>query len=244
MSDASVHIAAWEAAGLLDHATADRLRATEVDAIEHPVPGDAGPAGRTRSAAAAMFGPPVTIAEVFAYLGGAFLVAAWSAFMSRIAGSSADSEITIGTMALIAAAVLAGLGVWLRGRGERSSRAAGIAFLLATSYVAAAAASFGSAAHIEWPMIGVVSAAAALAVAAILRVVHPSVLTQVGVLAWLTGLAAAGLAWIQFAFFETSPDIRERIRSGPDDPGRRFGRVVARDRRAHRAHRPRRGARG
>jgi hypothetical protein len=215
MSDASAHIGAWEAAGLIDHATADRLRAAEVDAAELPDAGEDTSVGGPRSAAAAMFGPGVTIPEVFGYLGGAFLVAAWSAFMARTAGSSANSEVALGIMALIAAAALAGLGSWLRGRGERATRAAGVAFLVATSYAAAAAASFGSGAGIEWPTIAVVSAAAALAVAAILRMLHPSVLTEVGVLVWLTALAASGLAWIQSSFFaDTFAD--DTGSSGPD----------------------------
>ena len=220
MSDAGTHIAAWEAAGLIDPATADRLRAADTEG-----PGRAEPeatatatAVRPRSAAAAMFGPAVSISEVFGYLGGAFLLAAWSSFMARAAGSSEDGEVAFGVMALIAAAALTGLGLTLRARDERASRAAGVAFLLVTSYVGAAALSFAAAARIEWPVIGLVASSTALLVAIVLRTVHPSVLTEVGVLAWLTASAAAVLAWIQDVFFaeEFSDATGLPASSGPD----------------------------
>jgi hypothetical protein len=50
-------------------------------------------------------------------------------------------------------------------------------------------------------VIGIVTAGIALAIATILRVIHPSVLTEIGVLAWYTTLAATGLVWIQGRFF-------------------------------------------
>ena len=230
MSDAGAHIAAWEAAGLIDEATADRLRVTEavtgppISAPSEPIADGAATtiaavtATRPRSAASAMFGPSVTIPEVFGYLGGAFLVAAWSSFMGRTAAGSGDAEVVLGVMALIAAGALAGLGLALRGRDERASRAAGVAFLLATSYVAAAAVSFSAGAGIEWPVLGVVSSAVALVVAIVLRTVHPAVLTQLGVLAWLTTLAGSVLAWIQDAFFTQgfSDTTGLPTTSGPD----------------------------
>jgi hypothetical protein len=122
MSDASTHIAAWEAAGLLDTETADRLRASKVDVAE-----DAGPAVEparpARSTGATMFGPAVTVAEFFGYLGGAFLVAAWSAFMGRTAGSNPDPEVVLGIMAVPAAVAFTWLGLLLRRRGERPTSA-------------------------------------------------------------------------------------------------------------------------
>ncbi|MFI5292986.1 MAG: hypothetical protein ACHQ02_08975, partial [Candidatus Limnocylindrales bacterium] len=113
MSDASTHIAAWEANGLIDRATADRLRAadpveTEGDDEPEAAATEANP--EPRSAVAAMFGPGVTIAEVFGYLGGAFLLAAWSSFMTRAVGPSGDGQLALGVMALLAAAALAGVG--------------------------------------------------------------------------------------------------------------------------------------
>ena len=37
------------------------------------------------SVASRMFGPSVQVAEVFGYLGGGFIIAAWSAFMATTA---------------------------------------------------------------------------------------------------------------------------------------------------------------
>jgi hypothetical protein len=220
MSDANAHIAGWEAAGLIDRATADRLRAAEAG-TPHDPGSETAPttaAGQPRSSVAALFGPGVTIAEVFAYLGGAFLLAAWSSFMARANGPTSEPQLAIGTMALIAAAVLAALGVRL-GRGdERASRAAGVAFLLVASYVGIAAAAFADLAGLDWPASGVVASGVALAVAVLLRIVHPSVLTQVGVLGWVTGLAASTLAWLQVTIFpeNISPETGLSTTSGPD----------------------------
>ena len=47
-----------------------------------------------------MFGPSVTISEVFAYLGGAFLLAAWSSFMARTE-SGGEAGVVLGAMALV-----------------------------------------------------------------------------------------------------------------------------------------------
>jgi hypothetical protein len=221
MSDAATHIAAWQAAGLIDEATADRLRATEPDggAATRAFTGDSlDTTARPPSSASAMFGPSVTIPEVFGYLGGAFLVAAWSAFMARTAGSSPDAEIVLGVMAVIAAIALAGLGLALAGRTERASRAAGVAFVVATSYAAGAAASFSASAGIDWPTIGVVSSAVALLVAIVFRALHPAVLTQIGLLAPLTALAGSTLAWVQASFFAPGLDAATGFpsTSGPD----------------------------
>jgi len=202
MSDAGEHIAAWEAAGLIDRATADRLRAADAGAPQ-PIRDthDADTSIQSRSAAAAMFGPSVTISEVFSYLGGAFLLAAWSSFMSRAAGGQGDPELPIAVMAAIAAVVLAGFGLRLRGGTERTSRAAGVAFLLAATYLGGAVTALATFAGLEWPAIGVIGAGAALAAAVALRLIHPSVLTQVGVLAWATAFSVAILTWLQVTVF-------------------------------------------
>jgi len=215
VSDATEHIAGWEAAGIIDRATADRLRTAGSVATSQAVEPD----GRApdRSAVSAMFGPSVTIAEAFAYLGGAFLLAAWSSLMVR-GGASGDSELTIGVLSLVAAGALAGLGAWLRRGTERRSRAAGVAFLVAAAYVAAATFAFATWAGLEWTATAVVSAAVALLAAAGLRIVHPAVLTQIAVLTWLTALAASLLSWIgQAVFPETVSEVTGiPTQSGPD----------------------------
>ena len=219
MSDAGEHIAAWEAAGLIDRATADRLRAADTDA---PQPlremHDTDPTVQRRSAAAAMFGSSVTISEVFSYLGGAFLLAAWSSFMSRAAGGQDDPELAIGAMALVAAVVLVGFGLRMRGGAERTSRAAGVAFLLAATYVGGAVTAFAIFAGLDWPAIGVIGSGAALATAVALRVIHPSVLTQVGVLTWVTAFSVAILQFFQVTLFpeDFSSETGLANLTGPD----------------------------
>ena len=150
MSDAIEHIAGWEAAGLIDRETADRLRAASDPTAVRNTP-TATMTAHPRSAAAALFGPSVTISEVFAYLGGAFLLAAWSSFMSRTSGPNGEPSVVLGAMALLAAGVLGVIGLRLMGGGERASRASGVAFLLVSTYVAAAAAAFGNVAGLDWP---------------------------------------------------------------------------------------------
>jgi hypothetical protein len=171
-----------------------------------------------RSAVSALFGPSVTISEVFAYLGGAFLLAAWTSFMTRSGGPGGEQGVVLGAMALLAAGVLGVLGLRLMTGGERASRASGVAFLLVSTYVATAAIAFGNAAGLEWPANGVVASAVGLATAIALRVVHPSVLTQVGVLSWITGLGISLLAWVQVSFFpeDFSPETGLPIAGGPD----------------------------
>jgi len=219
MSDVLERIATWETAGLIDRPTADRLRAAEAaTATAGPSQRRADSIVHRRSGASAMFGPGISIAEIFGYLGGAFLLAAWSAFIARTSGESSDPEIAIGLMALLAAAVLAGLGLRLRLIDERGSRAAGVAFLLSATYAGGAAAAFVTGLGADWPVSGVIGSAAGLAVAGVLHVIHPSVLTQVGVLAWLTGLAASILSWLQVSFFPS--DVFEATglptATGPD----------------------------
>jgi len=210
MSDATEHIAAWDAAGLIDRETADRLRAaSESEVRKTPA---TGTSAHPRSAAAALFGPSVPISEVFAYLGGAFLVAGWTSFMSRSDGPNGDPGVVLGAMALLAAGVLGVFGLRLMDGGERASRASGVAFLLVSTYVATAAAAFGNVAGLDWPALGVVGSAAGLATAIALRILHPAVLTQVGVLASLTGL---GLSTLSCSRSRSFPRISRRTRASP-----------------------------
>lgn len=227
MSDATVHIDRWLAGGVIDQATADRLRAASA-ADEAPVTWDSMPqetdaareaTGRPvvrggRSSAAAMFGPSVTIAEVFGYLGGAFLLGAWGAFMAR-AGTGNSAETSMGFLALVAAAALLAIGVALHGRSERMSRGAGVAFLVSTGYVAGSIGLLASGSGVDWPEVGIVAAAVALVAAVGIRLAHPAVLTQIGVLAWITALVGSTLAWVQATYFPT-PDGIGSAASGPD----------------------------
>ena len=60
MSDATEHIAGWEAAGLIDRETADRLRAASDPTADRNTPA-ASTTAHPRSAAAALFGPRVAL---------------------------------------------------------------------------------------------------------------------------------------------------------------------------------------
>ncbi len=212
MGDARVQerIDGWLAAGLIDAATAGRLH--EAEAAEHgpaaallvpaaPVlqpPVLPAPApSRGVGAVAAAFGPGVSIAEMFGYLGAIFLIGALSAFFARIAGTADDPALVGAFGAAIEAAVLAGVGFVLRTGDGRRRRAAGVAFVVAVIDVGASAAFFGQVAGLEWPVLGIVASALAVAAAVAFRVAHPAVLTQLALLGAMTGLAGSLLVWIQ-----------------------------------------------
>jgi hypothetical protein len=130
MGEPTEHIAAWEAAGLIDAATAARLRAAGPGAASHPEAAAvaAGAHDEATSQAAAMFGPSVTVPEVFGNLGTGFLLAGWTAFVSRLGSPSDDMSFGVGIGALVAAVVLVGLGLVLRRGDARRRRSAGVAF--------------------------------------------------------------------------------------------------------------------
>lgn len=197
MSDATDHIAAWEAAGVIDPRTADRLRAAEAGL---PIgPGGLGPRprGQRGTTVAAVFGPGVSIGEMFGYLGLAFLLAAFNTFVGRLAGPTGDSELAFGIGFAVQALALAALGIGLRSGDARRRRAAGVAFLAAVADVATAVALLAGTTGMEWPQVGVLAAAFALLAAVGARLYHPALLTQVALLGSLTGLAVSCLAWIE-----------------------------------------------
>jgi hypothetical protein len=198
MSDPAIHIAVWEAEGLIDGPLAQRLRAAVGHAGEPHQGGSARPAPvgdapRNPMSIGSFFGPSATIGEMFAYLGVAFLLGAWTAFLARIGGSNSLSPIlTVGTAA--AAIVMVGLGLVLMRGGARRRRGAGAAFLAAIALAAGATQFFVLLVSIGGSMSGLIVAGVAVVVAAILRRVLPAVTTQIGLLASLTGFAAATLA--------------------------------------------------
>lgn len=220
MSDASAHIAAWEAAGLIDSATADRLRTADPSLSEpddnRTIRERSGASGRSPSSA--LFGPAVTIAEVFGYLGGAFLMGAWFATIANSASSADNPDVVYGIGATVAALAYVAIGMNLRSGDERRRRGAGVVFVLAVSAAGGAAGAFATAADLAWPLVGVIGSAAALATAVALRFRHPAVLTQFGVLAAFTTLSAALLAWVQDVLFPGPDftDVGEVVAGGPD----------------------------
>ncbi|MFL5643109.1 MAG: hypothetical protein ACJ77V_00520 [Chloroflexota bacterium] len=222
MPDGLDHIAGWEAAGLIDSTTAARLREAEsvsptTTTATGSTPDDRVAAPPT-SAAARMFGPSVTVAEVFGYLGGGFLIAAWSAFMATTATSAGDANTTLAILGLLAVGVLTALAIRLRLGAEAASRAAGVVLLVALGFVSGSAGALLSGAGVSWPLLGVVASAIVVVVAVGYRLLHPSALTQVGVLASVTALAASMLVFLQESIFprtfnETTGVVTQ---SGPD----------------------------
>lgn len=218
MGEPSEHIAAWEAAGLIDHATAARLleagsgrttvgdlgggdgEGSAADRHEQLVPQAAG----GRSQAGAMFGPSVAIPEVFGYLGTAFLLAGWSAWATR--GGFETSSLVPGLASLLASGALIALGVVLRRGDARRSRAAGTAFLVAVAYAGVGFTALVGTTTMSPEQAGMIGTGGALVVAVALRRMHPAVLTQIGLLAAITALAAAILVWTQSTFLP-SPTV-------------------------------------
>jgi hypothetical protein len=191
-------IDAWERLGLIDGSIAARLRSAEAEhsGLARPADVSAAAPGRPRGASASatdILGPGPTVAEMFAYLGGGFLLAAWSAFVTRLSGESGSLVIVTGGL-LIAALVLGSLGLRLRGGDARRRRGAGIAFLGATLYAAGAAAGALSDLHVSGSAEFLIVAVVAVAIASVVRFLHAGLLTQFGLLVGVTAFGAAVLA--------------------------------------------------
>lgn len=225
MGEALEHIEAWLAAGLIDEATAARLRAAEasgpeVGAVGRAAPGSTAP--RTSSAladfggASSAFGPAVSIGELFGYLGGIFLLGAWAAFVDQV-GDGSESSYGLGAAVAALGAAVGGLA--LRRGDARRSRAAGVCFLVSTVLAAGAGLELARSLDIADAMAFVVAGVLGVAAGGVFRWVHPSLLTQVALLAGLTLLATAGLQWISDTFARPAgwDDYGVfRPRSGPD----------------------------
>jgi hypothetical protein len=207
MSDPEEHIAAWEAAGLIDAPLAARLRAAsavaEVASVAE-VPAMARP-----TSAGSFFGPVVTIGEVFAYLGLGFLLGAWVAFLTNVAelGNGHREAIMTGGLGL-AALVMVGLGLILKRGDSRRRRAAGVAFVVATVLAAVSGEYLVQTSYLRNALQNTVPAVLVLAIATalalVLRRLLPAVTTQFALLGWLTGLSGGVLLWIQWIIFPAS----------------------------------------
>ena len=211
MGDSQAHVAEWQAAGLIDAATADRIRAHESSAPPSPT------AAPRESAVTAMFGPSLTIGEVFSYLGAFFVLAASDAFLARIAAPAPSNDWTLVIGTALQTVVLLAIGQRLRTGDRRRGRAAGVMFLTASVHAGVAGGLAAGAIGLEWPASAVIGAIAAFVVALATRIVHPGLLTQVAVLGAVTAIAGTVLAWLQVAFFPP-PDFSGEfpVRTGPD----------------------------
>jgi hypothetical protein len=201
-------IDAWAAAGLIDQATANRLRAAEAQAVPDGVLVDAPLAEpvRTRSVAASVFGPAVTIGELFAYVGAGFLLAAWHTLFGSFISTSGDGFFTpnLGLQAVqlaVPAIAFAVVGVLAKRRGEREQRAAGVAFVVSTVHVLGAVGFAMQAVHADFSITLVVATASAVVAAVLFRRALGSVLTQLTLLGSLVGLAISLLGWLSAQLF-------------------------------------------
>ena len=191
-------IATWEAAGLIDAATADRLRAAEPGAV------DAALEAPRPNVVASLLDPPLTIVEVFSYLGGAFVLAAWAVLLGRLsseaAGSTQDWLRVVG-FAVPAAVFFLG-GILLHPRSPRLSRAAGVSF--AVSALAIGAGVTANANIFARPEVAtLIGAVAALLAAIAYRWLHPALLTQFALLTAITWFTWSALALIDGGFDAT-----------------------------------------
>src|ERR1700690_389571 len=216
----------WQAAGLIDAVTADRLRAAEAGGPADGAPTADGPGepaaapsplsvpaavqpravtATNGSTAAAVFGPSITVVEMFAYLGRAFLLAAVIAFFARLASDSAGTSSTIlGIGAAVVAIALTVIGLVLRTGTPRRRRAAGIAFLVAVLAAGSAISLFGGTVVFDGLVLAVLSTGAALAVALAFRLVLPAMTTELAVLGSITALSSTLLVWIASVGLPTS----------------------------------------
>lgn len=198
MDAVQARIDEWLRAGLIDAATAARLTAAEADRADGQprTPPDESTSGARSTALADVFGPNPTIAEMFAYLGAGFLLAAWTTFVTRLTGDGSGLS-QVGGGLMVAAAVLTGLGLVLRQGDERRRRGAGVSFLAATLYAAGAAAGFISGLDPGGPTGSLVVSIVAIGVAAAFRIIHPALLTQFGILVSVSAFGGLLLSWLQ-----------------------------------------------
>jgi hypothetical protein len=201
MDEVSERIDAWQASGLIDEATAARLRAAEATRSDRDAPGPRASRSATMAvapvpdlgAAAAVIGPVASIGELFGYLGGIFLLGAWVAFVDQLADGS---DLGLGVGAAVAALGVAVVGLALGRADARRSRAAGVCFLTSTALALIAGLELAQAADIDGPRAMILGGVVGVVVAAVFRWHHPALLTQIALLTSVTVLAAGGLAWI------------------------------------------------
>jgi hypothetical protein len=224
MDPVLARIDSWQHAGLIDSATADRLRAD----VAAPSPVADRTSDSSRQAAVALrsgrrgvsasdiLGPGPTVAEMFAYLGAGFMLAAWTAFVGRLSGEAGNAFV-IGAGLLVAAIALGAVGLTLRAGDDRRRRGAGMAFLGATGYSVGAAAGFLSALHVTGSGEAMVLALIAVAVASSFRFLHAGMLTQLGLLASVTATGASFLALLNDLVAPRNfTEKGEPIGAGPD----------------------------
>ena len=228
MDEVLERISAWEAAGLIDPATAARLRLSETErgsiadapATAPVLPQE--PARRGPSSVGAIFGPGVTLGEMFAYLGGGFILGAYESFLLRATAESGGSLVPLAVGWTVGAIVLAAVGFGLTRGDARRRRAAGVLFAVAVLHSGLAALALATQATLPSPpifVVAIIGTGVAALVAIGLRMLHAALLTQVALLASVTSFALAILSWLEntVAPGRSYDDLGQLIpRSGPD----------------------------
>lgn len=181
-------LAAWQAAGLIDAATAGRLTAFEAAAEGEPAELPLAPA------ISPWFGAQLSISEMLGYLGAAFLLAAWHAFLNVSWSDFGLEALEFAVPAVVLALIGAGMG----GESDRRSRAAGVSLIAATLYVGLAARAVIDALNpvMAPDVVLVLSCLVAVVAAVAFRRLHPAVLTQFGLALAIVTQASVTLAWL------------------------------------------------
>ena len=198
----------WRAAGLIDDPTAERLRSAEADEPGGGPVREAAAASATGlpGAIGSMFGP-TPIAELFAYLGARFVIVAWHVLVaswrqpvydSGLDGPAVD-YLRIALEWGLPAVALAVAGWLLLGRDDRSRRATGVAFAVATLHV------YGGVGQAfqggDYLLAAVAASVASVAAAILFRVRQPGMVTQLVLLVTIVSLSTSALASVGHALF-------------------------------------------
>ena len=223
-------ISAWQAAGLIDGVTADRLRIAEAsapsaaDAAQADVPGPAegGEGGGRSSVIGSVFGPSPTASELFAYLGAGFVIAAWHVLLASWRPTvypndgfvPAPDNLRIALEWGVPIVVLGVIGWVLSQSGDRQRRAAGVLFAAATVHVFGA---IGQAVQDigDFRLPTALAAAGAAVAAALVRLRLASLVTQATLLVALVTVAGTVLSELEVVVFGQPS---ERYGVAPGDP--------------------------
>lgn len=198
-------IEAWEATGLIDAATAERLRKAEATATATATASVPGSGAVEPAQATAGRAPGVTAVELFVYLGAAFVLGAWYALIGSTVQYGEDTSAMFGVAGLIAALALGLTGVVLARRDARFRRAAGFAFLAALPNLGAGIFLVAGTVHAETygdaPTNALVATVVVLLAAVAARQFLPALATQLGLALSSAAAGLAGMLWFGATLF-------------------------------------------
>ncbi len=191
-------IEAWQASGLIDPATADRLREAEANAAPEPDQAEARAPGAGRALG-------VTAVELFVYLGAAFVLGAWYALVASTNPTWDDSSSRFAAAGLIAAIALGLVGMAMARRDARFRRAAGIAFLAALPNLGVGVYLLADTLHnenyLDAPTNALVAAIVVLVAALGARHAVPALTTQLGLAFAAASVGGFAMGWLDAVLF-------------------------------------------